>query len=65
MIRNTDAIVCGPRGELRLGTFDCNVDGRALDTWVVYTEDDRSLLHRVFVGFVEAFEFARKYVGAS
>jgi hypothetical protein len=63
--RNTDAIVGGPYGELRLGSFDCIVDGKAVAAWVVYMEDDQSLLHRVFVGFVEAFEFARRCVGAT
>lgn len=60
----TDAIVSGPYGELRLGSFDWIVDGAAVAGWVVYLEDDQSLLHRVFDCFLEAFEFAQKWVGA-
>lgn len=65
MSRNMDAFVTGPRGELRLGSFDWIVDGRTVAGWVVYCEDEGSLLHRVFACFAEAFECARRWVGAS
>jgi hypothetical protein len=65
MNRNMDAFVTGPRGELRLGGFDWCVDDEEVAGWVVYCEDERSFLHRVFACFSEAFEFARKWVGAS
>lgn len=65
MSRNMDAFVCGPYGELRLGSFDLVVDGMTVAGWVVYFEDDQSLLHRVFDCFLEAFAFARKCVGAT